>query len=121
MSAHLYRDLPLTTPFIGDAVAIDPDDCGCTDCILGDAIHPSTPEGNQLAAEHMARPATEARRVINRTSQTLFAVARRRDLPEDQNTDYPMNDLRRCFDFYLSAEQPEPDELAIIRPIPKHC
>lgn len=30
--------LKLTTSFIGDGFGIEPDDCGCTDCLTGDSF-----------------------------------------------------------------------------------
>ncbi|MDE1673803.1 hypothetical protein [Nocardia gipuzkoensis] len=61
-----YRDgLLIKTEFNGNALAIDPDDCGCTDCLIGQALHPSDTWRLNTAIE-------QGRTLINRTGHEVI-------------------------------------------------
>lgn len=65
-----------TTDFIDNAIAIDPTDCGCTDCIVGNSIplH-DTYNLELLAMMHFAT----GRKIINRSSRTLLIYINKED------------------------------------------
>lgn len=61
-----YRDgLRIETEFEGNAFAIDPEGCGCTDCITGQAFHPSD-EWN------LKKVLAQGRELINRTGHEVI-------------------------------------------------
>lgn len=64
------------TDFIDNAIAIDPDNCGCTDCIVGNSIplH-DTYNLELLAMMHFAT----GRKIINRSSRTLLIYINKND------------------------------------------
>lgn len=53
------------TSFRGNAFGIDPDDCGCTDCLAGDAFHPSDTSRLKAAIE-------QGRTLINRAGHEVI-------------------------------------------------
>lgn len=61
-----------TTAFVGDAIGIDPPDCGCTDCILGDSVPLAESNGASLAAAIIEG----GREVVNRLSGDIYLVIR---------------------------------------------
>jgi hypothetical protein len=74
MNDDYYRDGILRrTEFRGNAFAIDPDDCGCTDCITGEAFHPSD--------SRLCTAIQQGRTLINRTGHEVI-------LPNGYRLDY---------------------------------
>jgi hypothetical protein len=71
MDGYDEYGLRIETDFIDDAIGVDPESCGCTDCIVGNSIRFDN-------EEQMARLAKAAayggRKVINRTSAPLALV-----------------------------------------------
>jgi hypothetical protein len=62
------------TGFINDAIGIDPDDCGCTDCGIGDSI----PLGETHRIEELLKAHfEEGREIVNRTGSTIVAYRTR--------------------------------------------
>lgn len=62
--------LPKETGFTDNALAIDPDGCGCMDCLRNDAIHVS----DSALMARLARAAAAGRVVINRSYGPLALV-----------------------------------------------
>ena len=61
-----YRDgLLIETEFKENGFGIDPDDCGCTDCIIGYAFHPSD-------SWRLAKAIAQGRTLYNRSSQEVI-------------------------------------------------
>lgn len=58
------------TDFIGNAIGIDPSNCGCTDCIVGNSIPESDSRIPELIQEHF----TEGRRIVNRTYSSVLVA-----------------------------------------------
>ena len=62
--------LPEETGFTDNALAIDPDGCGCMDCLRNDAIHVS----DTAKMQRLAKAAAAGRVVINRSYGPLVLV-----------------------------------------------
>lgn len=58
------------TDFVDNKIAVDPSDCGCTDCIVGNSIPLNNIDSSKLAALAMEYTSRK-REVINRTGYLL--------------------------------------------------
>jgi hypothetical protein len=70
--------LPRETGFTGNAIAIDPAGCGCTDCILRYAIHVN----DTANMERLAKAAVAGRKVVNRSYGGIALVVHFDGTPE---------------------------------------
>lgn len=64
------------TEFDGNAIGLDPSDCGCTDCIVGNSIPESDISSiRELLQEHF----TEGRKIVNRTYASVLVAYKSAD------------------------------------------
>lgn len=58
------------TDFTNNGIGIDPANCGCTDCIVGNSIPENDYRISELIQEHF----TEGRRIVNRTYSSVLVA-----------------------------------------------
>jgi hypothetical protein len=56
------------TDFINNAIGVDPANCGCVDCIVGNSLPEGDPRIPELIQEHF----TEGRKIVNRTYSSIL-------------------------------------------------
>lgn len=103
-------ELPQITEFNDNAIGIDPEGCGCTDCIVGNSI----PEDNTDMVQKLVNAHLNAgRRIINRTSSNIIVY-------RDQNgegkwlTTYGYNPAVITEDHHRPVEYDEADPIIIL-------
>lgn len=69
---HDRFGLRVETDFIGNAIAIDPRDCDCTDCLVGNSHPLNCGRMDDIAAALL----TGGRTILNRTSSHLYVIVR---------------------------------------------
>lgn len=61
-------EIPETTEFTGNAIGIDPDNCGCTDCLVSNSVPANdTDMVQKIVNAHL----NAGRKIINRTSAPM--------------------------------------------------
>ena len=74
MSESDKYGLPVETEFMFNEIGIDPEGCGCTDCIVGNSI----PLDDEARIQSLALAVAEgARTALNRTGSDLVLVENR--------------------------------------------
>ena len=71
------------TEFLNNAIGIDPSDCGCTDCLVGNSIPENDPDVEKLLRAYFE----EGREIVNRTYASALVAYK------DRNGNYTYSPL----------------------------